>query len=106
MPTPFGPDHHIRIGSQSDAIRIPFDIRNDFHIVKIRKDKTLCVRRHLESETAPEIHQSLLRMAVDLGVTLLLAKPETGAHHLECRPGLAELLADRQPFDLCEIGEE
>ena len=66
MPAAFGPDHHIGIGADGDGLRILLDVADDLDIVEVREDEFLGPFQRPEAETAPEIDQALLRMAVEL----------------------------------------
>src|SRR5882724_4300989 len=55
---------------------------------------------------SPEIHQAILREAVDLPKPLALDVLDGGLHQLERDPRAAELMPHRQPLDLGELAEE
>jgi len=60
----------------------------------------------MKAEAAPEIDQACLRVAIGPAIALFLAKLEPRINQLEGGAGLAELLADYQPFKLCELGKK
>src|SRR5215468_7528024 len=55
---------------------------------------------------SPEIHEAILREAVDLPKTLALDVGDGLLHQLERDPRAAELMAHRKPLDLGEFAEE
>src|SRR5262249_17423967 len=107
IPPPLWADYLVRVDASADGdgIRIALDIGDDLDIVEIGKGEVPSSFHHAKAEAAPEIHQPLLRMAINAGVTLAAAKLERRPHQLKGGAGFAEFGAYRQALDLGEIGE-
>src|SRR5262245_6945428 len=105
VPAALRPDGDVRIAADADGIGMPVDLGDHFDVVEIRKHKFLSAFEHPEAETAPEIHQPFLRMAIQPAIPLLPAKLDGGPNDLKRETRVAEFLADSEAFDLGEIGE-
>src|SRR5262245_47294472 len=105
MPASFRPNDDIRILPEGDRFRIARRLHHHLDIVEIGEHQLVPAFEDLEAESAPEIHQPLLRMAVKPLISLGPAQLDCRAHELEREARVAKLLAYRQPLDLGEIRE-
>jgi hypothetical protein len=105
MPAALRPNDHVGVPADADGLGMAIDLGDHFHIVEVREHELLAAFEHPEAETAPEIDQPLLRVAIKAAIPLLPAQLDRGSHHLKRQTRVAEFLANGEAFDLGEIGE-
>ena len=105
IPLPLGTDQDVGIVVERDALRMFFGFEFDLDIVEIRKHQFAAASHAPEPALLPDLEQPLLRMRVQNAVTLLAAKLDGRIDDLPGEAAAAALVADRQPFELGEIGK-
>src|SRR6185295_5827447 len=105
MPAALRPDDDVGIAADADRIRMTVEFRDHLHIVEVGEHQFMAAFEQPKAETAPEIDQAFLGVAVEPAIALDLAQLDAGAHQLEGKPRIAEFPANRETLDLGEVRE-
>src|SRR5205085_9291043 len=104
VPAAVGPDQHIGIVVECDALRMFLDLQLDLNIVEIGKHQ-LAAAHLLEAARLPDLEVALLRMRVEHAVAFLAAEIDGRIEDAPGEAATAAFVAHCQALELCEAGK-
>src|SRR5882757_5372083 len=106
VPIALRPDDHVRIAIERNGVGARLDLKDHLGIGEVGKSDLAVVAEGFGAEMRPEVHQPVLRVAIDLLEPLALDVIEACLHQLERYARASELMANGETLDLGEFAEK
>src|SRR5260221_14776642 len=99
------PDDHVRVAIERDGIGARLEIKHHLGVGKIGESDLAVMTERLGAKVRPEVHQPVLRVAIDLLEPLALEIFEACLHQPEGYARPPELMAGGETFELRKLAK-